>query len=273
MQFSVLLSLYYKENFCYLRQSLDSIFNQTLAPDEVILVEDGPLSDELYAVVDEYVKRYPILKIVALEKNSGLGHALNEGLKYCSFDLVARMDTDDISKPDRFKAQVDIFESDPDIDVCGSWIDEFIGTPDNVTSQRRVPENHAEIVKYTHLRCPLNHPTVMYRKSKVLAVGGYSGFPEDYFLWVKLIMSGAKFYNIQRSLLFFRFSNDVITRRGGLEYAKNCVRTQYGFYRIGFLSFFEFFKNCIIRCTVSLLPNNIRSYIYRILLRNNSKLS
>ena len=106
MQFSVLLSLYYKEKGEYLRQSLDSIFNQTLKPDEVILVEDGPLTEALYEVLSEYSNIYSNFKIVRLEKNGGLGNALNIGLAHCSFDLVARMDTDDIAKPDRFEKEI-----------------------------------------------------------------------------------------------------------------------------------------------------------------------
>ena len=269
MPFSVLLSLYYKENSEYLRQSLDSIFNQTLKPDEVVLVEDGPLTETLYEVLSEYSKLYSNLKIVPLEKNGGLGNALNIGLAHCSFELVARMDTDDIAKPDRFEKEIAVFENDPSIDCCGSWIDEFIDNPCHVVSQRKVPEYHDEITKYAHSRCPVNHPTVMYRKSKVQAVGGYQGFPEDYFLWIRMIMSGAKFYNIQSSLLFFRFSNDVIKRRGGVSYAKDCIRTQYDFYKVGFNSLFEFLKNCIIRYTISLIPNDVRSFIYRKFLRNH----
>lgn len=268
MQFSVLLSLYYKEKGEYLRQSLDSIFNQTLKPDEVILVEDGPLTEALYEVLSEYSNIYSNFKIVRLEKNGGLGNALNIGLAHCSFDLVARMDTDDIAKPDRFEKEIAVFEKDPNIDCCGSWIDEFIDIPNCVISQRKVPEYNDEIIKYAHSRCPVNHPTVMYRKSMVQSVGGYQGFPEDYFLWIKMIMAGAKFYNIQSSLLFFRFSNDVIKRRGGISYARDCIRTQYGFYKVGFNSLFEFLKNCIIRCTISMIPNGLRSFIYRKFLRD-----
>lgn len=269
MEFSVLLSLYYKEKSDYLRQSLDSIFNQTLKPAEVILVEDGPLTKELYMVVDEYAGRHKEIRIVPLEKNGGLGNALNQGLKYCTYELVARMDTDDIAKPDRFECQIKVFEDNPEIDICGSWIDEFTDNPDTIISQRLVPEFNGEIVKYAHSRCPVNHPTVMYKKSKVLAVGGYSGFPEDYYLWIKLIMAKACFYNIQKSLLLFRFSNDAIKRRGGFAYAKDCFKTQYGFYKIGFISFMEFMINCIIRCSVSVMPNAFRSIIYRKYLRKS----
>lgn len=269
MEFSVLLSLYYKEKCEYLKQSLDSIFNQTVKPTEVILVEDGPLTTELYTVVDEYSRNHKELKVIPLKKNEGLGNALNQGLKYCSYELVARMDSDDIAKPNRFECQIKIFEENPKIDVCGSWIDEFTGNPNIIQSQRLVPEYNDEIIKYAHSRCPINHPTVMYKKSKILSVGGYSGFPEDYYLWVKLMMSNACFYNIQKSLLLFRFSSDVIKRRGGFVYAKDCFKTQYSFYKVGFISFAEFIVNCFIRCSVSIMPNCIRSIIYRKYLRKS----
>ena len=125
MRFSVLLSLYYKENPIFLRESLHSVFGQTLQPDEVILVEDGPLTPALYEVVEEFAGRYSTIKRIVLEKNRGLGNALSEGLKHCSCDLVARMDTDDICKPERFARQLAFMESHPEISVVGAWIDEF----------------------------------------------------------------------------------------------------------------------------------------------------
>lgn len=265
--FSVLLSLYNKELPENLRVSLDSIFNQTIRPSEVILVEDGPLTDELYSSVSEYVNKYPEIKVVALPQNVGLGAALNEGLKHCSYELIARMDTDDVCKPFRFERQLKLFNEYPEVDVCSSWIDEFIGNTDNVVSQRRLPETNEEIIKFAKGRCPINHPAVMYRRSKVLEVGGYQGFPEDLYLWVKLIMSGAKFYNIQESLIYFRTSNDVYKRRGGWKYAKDDIKAQWSFYKMGFLSFLEMNKNIAIRVSVRLMPNSVRSLVYKKLLR------
>ena len=146
--FSVLLSLYKKELPSQLRQSLNSLFSQTLLPDEIILVKDGPLTPELDAIVSDYAARYPFLKVVPLPQNQGLGKALNEGLKHCSYDLVARMDTDDISKPDRFEKQMKVFEEHPKLDLVGAWIDEFEGTPQHILSVRRVPETSEQIGAY-----------------------------------------------------------------------------------------------------------------------------
>ena len=163
----------------YFKASLDSIFHQTLLPDEVILVEDGPLTSELEQIVYDYSTRYPVLKIVPLPTNQGLGKALNEGLKHCSYDLVARMDTDDIAMPDRFRRQIQIFEEHPEIDVCGAWVDEFEGNKRNILSTRKLPEYHEEIAAYAKRRNPINHPVVMFRKSAVIAAGGYQRSADD----------------------------------------------------------------------------------------------
>ena len=166
--FSVLLSIYYKERPDFLRQSLDSLFSQTLLPTEVVLVKDGPLTKTLDIIIEEYSKRYLQLKIVSLSVNQGLGKALNEGLKYCSYDLVVRMDTDDIAKPNRFEKQLKAFNNQSDIDIVSSWIDEFEGDTNHILSIRKLPEYHKEIYKFAKKRNPINHPAVMFRKSSVL---------------------------------------------------------------------------------------------------------
>ena len=148
MKFSVLLSIYYKEQPEYLRLALDSIFSQTVKANEVVLVEDGKLTDELEKVITEYEAQYPELKVVRFEKNRGLGHALNDGLKYCSYDLIARADTDDICKLNRFEKQVQVLEAHPEYDLVSSWVDEFIDNPKYVTSVRKLPETPEENLRY-----------------------------------------------------------------------------------------------------------------------------
>ena len=263
--FSVLLSLYHKESALFLHQSLESVFAQTLLPTAVILVEDGPLSEELHAVVKEFMDRYLELKVIPLVENQGLGRALNEGLKHCSYDIVARMDTDDVAKPDRFEKQLAIFQEHPEVDVVGAWIDEFERAVSNVLSVRKVPKNQKDILRFAKGRCPVNHPVVMFRKSAVLKAGGYKHFPlfEDYYLWVRMLMDGARFYNIQESLLFFRFSPDMFKRRGGWRYAVTEVKLQILFYRIGFIDFFSLIRNICIRLVTRLLPNDFALYFIR----------
>lgn len=267
--FSVLMSLYFKEKSFYLRESLRSVFEQSLPPDEVILVEDGPLTDDLYAVVKEFADKYHSLKVVPLPVNGGLGKALNEGLKYCSYDIVVRMDTDDVSKPDRFEKQVKFMESHPEIDVCSAWIDEFQDNIDNVVATKRLPETSAEIYEYGKRRCPINHPVAVFRKNTVAAAGGYMHYPlfEDYYLWARMLVSGAKFYNFQESLLWFRTTPDVYRRRGGWRYAMTEIRLQFLFVGIGYIGFGTFLKNLVIRFLVRIIPNKLRSFIYKHLLR------
>lgn len=271
--YSVLISLYHKEDpVCFL-QSLESVFKQTVSPAEIILVEDGPLTEELYRIVVKYTEKYPILKVIPLLSNQGLGKALNEGLKHCSYNLVARMDTDDIAKPDRFEKQLEIFQKYPEIDLVGAWIDEFEGGVSNVLSVRKVPEKHEGILKFAKERNPVNHPVVMFRKSAVLKAGGYKHFPlfEDYYLWVRMLMNGAKFYNIQESLLYFRFSPDMFKRRGGWSYAISELRLEFLFYQIGFINIFFLLKNVFVRFLSRIIPNNLRSFLYKKIIRNSIK--
>ena len=170
--YTVLLSIYQKEQPKCLKQSLDSIFNQTIFPSEVVLVKDGPLTCELDILIEEYLQKYPILKIISLSTNQGLGCALNEGLKYCSNNLIVRMDTDDIAMPIRAEEQLNVFEKYPDVDVVGAWVNEFIDDISNIISVRKLPEWHDEILRFAQKRNPMNHPVVMFKKSAVVAAGG-----------------------------------------------------------------------------------------------------
>ena len=269
MRFSVLLSVYYKESYSAFCKSLDSIFTQTTCPDEVILVEDGPLGSDLNDIISEYSAKYPTLKIIPLPTNQGLGKALNEGLKHCSYDIVARMDTDDIAKPDRFEKQLAVFEKYLDIDVVGAWIDEFEDDISEVKSVRKLPELPDDIRQFAKRRNPINHPVVMFRKSAVLAAGGYQHFPlfEDYYLWIRMLMNGAKFYNIQESLLYFRFSPEMFKRRGGWRYVISELHFLQKMRQMHFISFSEFMQNLFVRFSIRLIPNSLRAIVYTKLIR------
>ena len=269
MRFSVLLSVYYKESYSAFCKSLDRIFTQTTCPDEVILVEDGLLGSDLNDIISEYSAKYPTLKIIPLPTNQGLGKALNEGLKHCSYDIVARMDTDDIAKPDRFEKQLAVFEKYSDIDVVGAWIDEFEDDISDVKSVRKLPELPDDIRQFAKRRNPINHPVVMFRKSAVLAAGGYQHFPlfEDYYLWIRMLMNGAKFYNIQESLLYFRFSPEMFKRRGGWRYVISELHFLQKMRQMHFISFSEFMQNLFVRFSIRLIPNSLRAIIYTKLIR------
>ncbi|QYJ83761.1 glycosyltransferase [Shewanella aegiceratis] len=262
MKFTVLMSIYNKETPEHLSQCLNSIFNQTIQPSEIIIVEDGPLNDGLYDELTKWESKLPITR-VALQKNSGLGVALNVGLSHCSFKLVARMDTDDICLPDRFEKQLNVFDNQ-DVDVCGSWISEFENEPDLITAIRTLPESHKDLSSYSKFKNPINHPSVMFRLDKIVNVGGYEDvrFFEDYYLWLKLLDSGSKFYNIQEPLVNMRAGVSQLTRRSGLSYARDEYKFLYKSWNKGFFTFFQFSKCCIFRVPARVLPKNILAKIY-----------
>ena len=174
MKFSVLMSIYINEKSIYLNRAMQSIWDeQIVKPDEIVLVQDGPLTDELYLTINKWKEKLGSLFIlVILKKNVGLGDALNEGMKYCSYELISRMDTDDISLPERFKKQLEIFE-EKDIDICSAFISEFQDDEREIISYRKIPEKHNDIVKYSKKRSPINHIPVMFKKSVVIKAGGY----------------------------------------------------------------------------------------------------
>lgn len=268
LPFSVLLSLYKKENPKYLKEALDSIFCQTVRSDDVVLVEDGLLPDNLEVVVRDYERQFHELHVVRFEQNRGLGVALNEGLKYCKHDIIARGDTDDINHPDRFERELKILLEHPEYDLISAWIDEFVDNPKQIHSQRRLPEKPEDIYKYGKHRCPVNHPVAMYRKKAVEKVGGYQTdlFPEDYYLWMKMLKAGYKFYNIQDSLLSFRYNPETIKKRGGWRYAVDEAKTQWkAYHQLHYLSIADFCFNVSIRFTTRIFPNKLRQFIYAII--------
>lgn len=268
-KFSVLISVYHREKAEYLREALISVFEQTVPPSQVVLVQDGSLTDELYAVIDFFKRKYNTLEIVVLPKNVGLGQALNEGLNYCSYELVARMDSDDICKPNRFEQQLTIFAAQPALTAVGSWVDEFDGSIDNIVSIRRLPKQDIELRRYATSRNPLNHPSVMFRKSAINSVGGYKHFYmfEDYYLWVRLLKDGFHIFNIQQSLLFFRTNSTMIARRGGWKYGVSELKFFYTLRKMGVIGVGAMLKNMLIRFPVRILPNKIRIFVYQKLLR------
>ncbi len=265
-KYSVLMSLYKKEHPEYLRLALDSMINQTIRPDEIVLVEDGPLTDELYAVIEEY-KDY--LHIVVNEKNIGLGLALNAGLKACKNEFVARMDTDDISKPDRCEKQLLRFAQKPYLAIVGSHIDEFVGTPDNVISQRKVPTTSEAIYDYAKKRSAFNHPAVMYRKSAVLAEGGYSDLKrnQDVDLFGRMLFKGYKAENIDEALLCFRSSDELAARRRSWENTKSYIKTIKTFWKMGYSSFYDYFIVALAQTGMFIMPTKIQNWVYLKFLR------
>lgn len=186
-KYSVLMSLYKKEKPEYFKLAIESMLKQTEKPDEIVLVEDGPLTEELYEVVTLYKDK---LKIIVNEENMGLGIALDIGLKQCTNELVARMDTDDISELNRCEKQLLFMQAHPEISVVGGQIEEFIGSPKNAVGKRIVPVDDMSIKVYMKKRCAFNHMSVMFRKSDIMEAGSYKEwfYNEDYYLWIRMML-------------------------------------------------------------------------------------
>lgn len=262
-KYSVLMSLYKKEHPEYLRLALDSMINQTVKPDEIVLVEDGPLTDELYAVVEEYKEH---LTTVVNEKNLGLGLALNEGLKACRNELVARMDTDDISTHDRCEKQLVYFEKHHDLTILGGQIEEFIDSPSKIVGKRVVPCTDQELKQYMKKRCPFNHMTVMFKKSEIIKAGNYQDWfwNEDYYLWIRLALKGAEFANLAETLVHTRVGADMYQRRGGDKYFKSEIGIQKLMLEKKMIGYGTYLSNCGKRLIVEkLMPNKIRGWVFQ----------
>lgn len=264
-KYSVLMSLYKKEKPEYLRLAIDSMINQTVPPDEIVIVEDGPLTDELYAVLDEY----PILHRVKNETNLGLGLALNVGLKKCKNELVARMDTDDCSKPERCEKQLLRFSEKPYLAIVGSHIDEFVGDVSNVISQRVVPTTTKEIYDYAKRRSAFNHPAVMYSKTAVLDAGGYADLKrnQDVDLFGRMQFLGYKAENIDEALLWFRSSDELAKRRKSWQNTWSYIATIRKFWKMGYSSFVDYAMVGIAQTGMYLMPVKLQNFVYRKFLR------
>lgn len=259
-KYSVLMAVYKKEKPEYLIQSLDSMLAQTVLPDEIVLVEDGPLKESLYRVIRRYQKKYPsVLKVVSLPWNSGLGNALNYGLSYCSHELVARMDSDDISMPARCGMQLEAFKRQPQLSIVGTQIDEFSGSPRHVIASRVVPTSYQEILRFSRRRSPFNHPTVMFRKSAVIKAGGYAAYgrKEDLDLFVRMLQQGTLAVNLKKSYLLYRTSKENLHRRKSWQNCKEYIRIMYGFHKKGYNSMADMAYIIAGQLLICLLPDRL----------------
>ena len=270
MKFSVLMSIYHKEKPEYFERCMQSIWDeQSVKPNEIVLVQDGKLNDELYKAIDKWQEKLGnVFKTIPLKKNLGTGDAKNIGLKNCSNELVAVMDTDDIALPDRFEKQLKVFK-DSAIDICSAWVSEFDNDENEIVSYRKLPKHHDEIVSFAKKRMPINHPATMYKRKIAEKAGGYKKMMwfEDYYLAVRMMINGAKFYNIQEPLVNMRAGYGQLERRSGFKYAIEEYRFLKRLKEIGFLNSFEFYRNLLVRFIARVLPKKVVKIVY-IMVRN-----
>lgn len=266
---SVLMSVYKNDKPEWLELSIESIINQTLPPSEIILIVDGPVDDQLNNKIEELCNKHKIIKLFRNEQNVGLGITLNKGILECENEIVARMDSDDYSLPTRFEEQFNLMQQN-NLDLVGSAVEEFIEDVQNVVSIKNVPTTQTEIVEYAKTRNPFCHPSVMFKKSKVLESGSYIDmhFCEDYYLWVRMIQKGCKVGNISKPLVKMRVSEDLYARRGGLSYYKSQKQLLKYMKKTKFISGLTYLKSKLIRFTVQvLMPNKLRQKFYNKKLR------
>ena len=264
-EFSVLMSVYFREDPDYLDAALKSILlEQSLLPSQVVIVQDGELTEALYEVLDSWEKNFSrIITRVQLPANVGLASALNEGLGYCSYDIVARMDTDDIAIFNRFEKQFGFMIANKNISVCSGIIEEWNQDFSKKLSERKLPLAHNEILRFAKSRSPVSHPAVMFRKSDVLAVGGYPNiYPEDYPLWASMLNHGFVFANLPDVLLKMRVAAAIAERRGR-DFLRGEIEVYNYMYKIGFIGRFELIRNISARRVLRLSPLGLKRFFYK----------
>lgn len=269
-KFSVLMSVYYKEKPEYFDLSLESnLVNQTLQPNEFVLVCDGELTPELEVIIEKYQKLFSNILKVYRKKNGGLGKALNFGLQRCSYPLIARSDSDDICARDRFEKQVGFMTEHPEIGIISSYIDEFATDWTNPTHIKTLPLAHEELYELAKYRNPLNHMSVMMRKDDVIRIGSYRHIPyiEDYELWVRAMINGIKMANIGEVLVHARTGNGMIQRRGTKKYIKSWHLMNKDMIKAGMIGYCTYLRNMIAITIFVLMPVGFKEVLYKKVLR------
>ncbi len=264
-KFSVCMCVYHKDDPRWFDDAARSILEQTAVPDQIVLVVDGPVPPALDAVIRKY-EAMPVFTVVRLPENMGLGIARRTGLEQCRHGLVAMMDADDLSVPERFALQLAEFEKDPELSIVGGQITEFIDSPENKVGMRQVPLTHADIREYIKTRCPFNHMTVMVRLADIMAVGGYMDWywNEDYYLWIRMHLAEQKFANVPQTLVNVRVGEEMYQRRGGRKYFASELGIQKLMRKHKIIGFVTFHSNVAKRLVVQvLLPNKVRGWVFK----------
>lgn len=270
MEFSVSMCVYGGDDSAHFDSAVHSVIDQTVRPNEIVLTVDGPIPDTTEAVIEKY--RNQLLnsemefKVIYLEKNVGHGEARRICFDHCQYDLIALMDADDLSVPERFERQLAFYEQNPALSAVGGNIQEFIGTPENCVGKRIVPESDADIKQYMKKRCPMNQMTVMFRKEAVLGAGGYLDWycDEDYYLWIRMALTGCHFGNVQENLVNVRVGKEMYSRRGGWKYFKSEARLQRFMLKEGLIGLLRYSVNVGERLILQvLMPNKLRGFLFR----------
>lgn len=274
VDFTVLMSVYRKETPAFLEKALRSIFEQTLKPTELVIIEDGPLGDKLKAILYKYELQETtiVFKRYALLENVGLGEALRFGVLKSRSQWIARMDSDDVAAPNRFAVIFDFLHNNQGIDLIGSNVEEFTDDEHTPSAFRLMPELHDDIVKFSRRRNPFAHPSIIIRREVVLRAGNYRDFPycEDYDLWTRVIQSGAQCHNIQENLLYMRTSREFYARRGGMTYLRSILRLKSNLLHTGYISLADFLISAGASSISAIITPPLRAKLYKSVLRKKA---
>lgn len=268
IKFSVLLPIYIEDQQSCVKECINSLLNQTLPANEIVIVKDGKLLDDTEKLLNDFYSRnQKIIKIYSFDEHKGLGLALRDGVLLCKYPYIARMDADDVCVKDRFEKQIKYLETN-DIDVLGGWIEEYNEKMTETIGIRKVPSEERDIIKKGKYRSPFNHPTVIFRKQKIIEVGNYeNAFIEDYILWGKLLTNNAKVHNLDEILVKCRVNDNSYKRRSGKKYIFDVIYMEKKLLKMKYINIFQYVYNLIIRIIVSCFPINFIKIIYRKLLR------
>ena len=264
LKYSFLMSVYCKENPEFLEKSIESMLNQSILPDEIVIIEDGVLTKNLENILMKYESQYSdLFKIIRRKENKGLGYSLNEGLKVCKNELVARMDSDDICFPMRCEMQLKRFNECENLVILGTQIQEFEGDIDNIISQRVVPNKYEDIIKFSHRRSPFNHPTVMFRKSIILNNGGYPSVKrkEDLQLFIDIVNKGYYCENLNDALLYYRVSKDNLKRRKTWVNCKEYIEIMFSFYKKNIINIVDLTYVVVGQLVFFLVPTKLTKFL------------
>jgi glycosyltransferase involved in cell wall biosynthesis len=270
---SVAMSIYKNDDPEFLTIALDSVINQTRKPKEIVVVGDGPLPDSLVKAValeiDKAKEKGIELRFLPQKVNRGLGEALRICCENCRCEYIARMDSDDISLPDRFEKQMKVFEDEPQTGMVGGMITEFVGNPENVVDRRLLPLDNDGIYRMMQTRCGVNHVTVIIRKNDLMKAGNYSGRfrQEDFYLWARMIKNKVVIRNIPDVVVNVRSGADQFARRGGMKYFHEHMKVFKFMYHEGLISWPVLMKNYCLRFAQVAFPTKLRTWVYQHLLR------
>lgn len=268
-EYSVLISVYHQDRAEWFEAAVDSMAQQSLPPHEIVIVEDGQLTDELYSAEKRCIERYPDwIRVVSLEENRGLAAAMRRGICECRCEWIARMDADDISEPTRCEEELRMAMAEG-ADIVGCDCEEFIDTIQNPTAKRLFPANHDELIRFSRRRTPFCHPAIMVKKSAVLEAGNYKDvyLHEDYDLFVRIFAHGYRGCSVKKILYHVRVGRDFYYRRGGMRYVKALLTYNVQLLRSGWMKPIDFILRSCGNILVGLAPVGLRSWFYRRLLR------